>query len=335
MATDDRRGGANPSLGRMMTPAHRDGFWEDVDAALRDEAERMSPITVAPATGAGRTRTPPAAPRPPRPPRPARRAFTLSAAAVLLAAVVAALGLENGEPGGQLGTAAGTDPPIAAQEATGPAGARAAAVAWIDALAAGDMRRAWEELGPASKEAWASYEAFEGARGSFTEGLARWASVDGIERTVATVRTGPRGPLHVVTFSGERRLLDTPVDGAYAVVVREPAAGDYELEPFTPQGTIGLQFVAPVPGDQPAPWSPNEPVVIAVPAAETDVALVIDGSPNPVPPIAPGRESQEGVELAYRPQAGWSPGRHVVTAFALYGDGTPAATAAVLQVGAE
>lgn len=331
MATDDRRGGARPPLGRMMTPAHRDGFWEDVDTALRNEAGRMSPVTVAPATGAGRAPTPPAAPRPPR---PARRAFTLSAAAVLLAAVVGALGLENGERGGQIGTAAGTGPPTSTQEGTGPAGARTAAVEWIDALAAGDMRRAWEGLGPASKEAWASYEAFEGARGSFAEGLARWASVDGLEITAATVRTGPRGPLHVVTFSGERRLLGTPVDRAYAVVVREPVPGEYEVEPFTPQGTIGLQFVAPVPGDQPAPWSPDEPVVIAVPAAQTDVALVVDGSPSPVPPVATGRQSEEGVELAYRPEAGWSPGRHVVTAFALYGEGTPAATAAVLEVGA-
>lgn len=329
MATDDRRGAARPPLGRMMTPAHRDGFWADVDAGLRAEARRMSPITVAATAGEADV-----APAPARAGRPARRAFTLSAAAILLAVVVATLGLENDDRTGQIGAATGTDPPAPTQDDNGPAGARAAAVDWIAALAAGDMRGAWEDLGPASKEAWASYEAFEAARASFTEGLAQWASAERLEVTATTVRTGPGSPVHVVTFSGRRHLLGTPVDGGYAVVVREPAPGTYELEPFTPQGTIGLQFVRPAPGDQPSPWSPGEPVVIAVPDAEAEAVLVVDRAPDPVQPVATGRPTPEGVELSYRPEAGWSPGRHVVTAFAVYGDGTPAATAAVLQVGA-
>ncbi len=329
MATDDRRSAARPPLGRMMTPAHRDGFWADVDAALRAEARRMSPITVATAAREADVTPPPA-----RAPRPARRAFTLSAAAILLAVVVAALGLENGDRAGQIGTATRTDPPATTPDDNGAAGARAAAVDWIAALAAGDMRAAWEDLGPVSKEAWASYEAFEGARASFAQGLAQWASAERLQVTATTVRTGPGGPVHVVTFSGQRHLLGTPVDGAYAVVVREPAPGTYELEPFTPQGTIGLQFVRPAPGDQPSPWSPGEPVVIAVPDAEAEAALVVDGAPDAVQPVATGRRTPEGVELSYRPEGGWPPGRHVVTAFAVYGDGTPAATAAVLQVGA-
>jgi hypothetical protein len=277
------------TIDHLQTPQHRAGFWEDVDAGLQAEARQMAPA---------------------RRPRRARRAFTLSAAAVLLAVVVAAAGLGGSDGGTSIGVA---DPPI---QDDGPTGARAAAIRWVGALATGDMRHAWDALGPASQEAWASFEAFEDARDSFAGGLAQWAGA-GVDVTVTQVRAAPRTPMYVVTF--------TRLDTADAVVVRETTSG-YALEPFTPHDTIGLQFVGT------GPQSPDEAVVVSVPDERTEVALVIDGAQDSVVPTATGGSSPHGIELGYIPAGGWAPGRHIVTAFALYADGTPAATAVTFHV---
>lgn len=283
-------GTADRPLHHLQTPDHRPGFWADVEAGLRAEAQGARPAA--------------------RPPRPVRRAFTLTAAAILLAVVVATAGLRDHEVTTPIDTA---DRPVpSAVQDEGPA---RAATAWIRALADGDMRLAWDELGPASKEAWASFEAFAGAEGSF--GLAQWAG-EGVDVTVTRVRAAPRDPMYVVTFARGSE--------AYAVAVRGLPSG-YAVEPFTPHDTIGLQFVAP------GVHAPQDPVVVAVPDEQTEASLVVDGAADPVTPAPTGRRNPQGIELAYLPAGGWPPGRHVVTAFALYEDGTPAATAVVFDVG--
>ena len=194
------------------------------------------------------------------------------------------------------------------------------------------MAAAWAALGPASQDAWESFEVFEAARTGFSEGLATWAAAQ--HRTVeATALPDLDGrAAFVVTFTGERRLEGTAVNDAYAVVVRETSAGLPKLEPFTPSDTIGLQFVEPGKSDQPTGWTGEQPVIIGIPDRNTQAWLVIDGSAELVQPTPNAGQTEDGVELSYLPEGGWRPGRHVVTAYAVYPDGTPAATATVFDV---
>jgi len=325
------------ALDRVPTPEHEFGFWHELDRRLDHlppspiglqsplgTQDHMAPgreITTAPATLAilearpakGRARPP--------------RWLLVAAAVVIVASVAGAIGAIGGSDKGDVHV--GTQPPSPTSTSVPPATATAqdAALAWLDKMAAGDLRSAWDALGPTAKDAWPSFDAFAAARSSFSEGIASWATADG--RQAGTVAVGPAGQpaFYVTTITGVRHAEGTTEDGAIAIIVRDEGAGRHTIEPFSPAGSAGLQLTAPASAAHAPSVDRSAPVTATAPTDTARLQFVLDRDTAVVEPT----QNRAG-QAQYAPPQGWSPGRHVVTAVLVSGTGAPMATAVVFQV---
>jgi hypothetical protein len=359
MTIDERDRVVARALRRLATPEHGPEFWAELDARLAGVNEPTR-ATVPDAVVTAVDDAPVIELRPAEGRERSTRRKTLrwtrigpvAAAAAIIAVFAGVLGTRDGgddtnrrivlaaPPETTVAPAAPDSSAATSQPAPqGSAGvdtndvAQRAAVGFIDALSTGDMKTAWDMLGPASRDTWQSYNAFNAARSGFSEGLGTWASAT--NRTVSTTtvlvddKTGDS--LHVVTFTGERRPEGMPTSDPYAMVVRVKAAGGVEAEPFTPHDTIGLRFVSPPKGDTPARVAANATISVELPAGYRSIAFVVDG--DAVSEGLGRGDAQNGSRASYSaPSGGWAKGRQVVSAFAIYGDGTPAATAVMFEV---
>jgi hypothetical protein len=265
------------------------------------------------------------------------------AAAVLVIAVSAAAAISlmsGGDDGARVGTTPATDVlpaptptptgpvttmangPTTATAGTTPATvadrrdeARVTALAWIDHLAAGETRAAWDLLGPATRRDWGSYDRFADARTGFAEGLGSWASAP--DRTVSTTTVSTDvGKVHVVTFSGVRQAEGMTELATEAIVVIDDRPGRQLVERRV------LTAGAPT---ATAPEQRYDPVRVTGLPPETGVVMIVDDD---------GLFSitRDGDTAVHRPASGWSPGRHTVTAVVIKGPDVPMALPVVFDL---
>jgi hypothetical protein len=343
MTIDERDRVVARALGRLPAPEHGPDFWAGVDARLAAANEPPQPAArdAAVADGDAPVIELRAAERSERSTRErsARRwtrVAPLAVAAAIVAVVAGVLATRDSSDDARsrvvLAAPSETTLPLPNTNSPAPANgadevAERAAITFIDALSNGDLRTAWDMLGPASRDTWQSFDAFSGARSGFSEGLGTWASAS--NRTVSTTRvwvddkTG--ASLHVVTFMGERRPEGMLTTEPYAMVVRVKSAGGVDVEPFTPHDTVGLRLLKPV-EVSPVSSTEDSPVVLETPTGTKSLALVVDAD-------LVSTWSRPSTRVAYSPARGWPRGNHLVTAFAVYADGTPAAMAVSFATG--
>jgi hypothetical protein len=309
---------ARAALDRLPTPEHRAGFWDDLDRRLNDERR----VVVASPRAGDVLDLRSLAEHDGIAPRKARRRMLLPAAAVvLLVGAIAATLLATREdrhatvtlhPPSTSTTVATTTTPAT------PAEASATVLQWLERLAAGDMRGAWDLLGPTAREGWGSYDAFAAARSGFAEGMATWLTAANRKIGTATVTSDAAGAFYVVTITGTRQVEGNVEDGVVSIVVREDPAGRLSLEPFSPQ-SAGLTITPPA--------SPSSTLTIQPPTADGELFVVLDrdGAAEPV-------RIDDAGSATFRPPGGWTPGRHVATAVMVTSSGTPMSAAVVFDI---
>ena len=336
------------ALQLLPVPDHDDAFWARLDATLAQEpapgVARREPLrAVAPgraADRAGTSRQPTTVPlveleaRPAHgvvPPAMRRRSnVVLSAIAVAAAVVVVVAGtsLVRSRTGDDADTDA-ADAPEATVEGettssvstlTAPDDepAVAAVVAWVNALAGGDMEAAWDALGPASQAHWGSMSAFAAERSGLAEGFGAWSTGTPDDVVLTSLRTTGDDELVVVTLIGTVDQEGSRVSRADAFPVRLTGE-DAVIELYAYAGE--LEIVVPEPADQgharPTVASGDE-LVVVVPEGVPAPVLRLDDGEILVCGEAPGTEltvleGASGQRCGYAPEGGIPAGERVLT----------------------
>lgn len=329
MTDHARRPASSEPLRHLPTPEHGPTFWADLDARLSQQDD----ATVA------------LAPNPPPPPIPTAPPLTVPAevseapllrdggdrrsarfprsALLVAAAIVALVGVtivrtavhDRAEHHVMV-----TNPSPTTGVSSPAAEAKAEAVAWLDALSHGDMRIAWDHLGPAARGSWSTYDQFAAGRTEFSEGLATWANADDLNVGAVALDSTSGPATFVVTLTGTRHVEGMDETGGIPMLVQQTATGGYTVEPFFPAGSTGAQLEIQGVGNA-AQISPDTPVTLTAPPGGR-LILVLDRDQATV---TPSRTAMGAA--SYRPPGGWTPGRHTVTAVIT---GTPAPLADVI-----
>ena len=229
-----------------------------------------------------------------------------------------AAGAGDGAPsstvGAALSAAAGDDP------------AAAVVVEWLQAVAAGDVDRAWALLGPASQAHWGSASALAGERSALAEGYGAWASAEPDAVLVTPLGTSGDREVVVVTLVGAVEQEGTVSTRADAFPVH---LGEDEglLELYASAGV--MEIVIPedaAPDGSRPPMAPADEIVLVVPEAVEAPLLRLDDGEVVVCGEAPGTELTQlegasGQRCGYAPPGGLPAGDHVLTAAFTSGDG--------------
>jgi hypothetical protein len=328
------------ALERWPTPEHSSEFWSELSEHLAAQSQTTprAQVKLAAESPGARVDAAPAdiptitelRPMPTTPTRRHPRWLPAAAAVAVVAATAGLVGVmsnrsSTGDQGVQI---AGQPAPLGTgADARDSSRAQHAALEWLDLMAEGDLRSAWEMLGPTARDAWVTFDAFEDARTGFSEGIALWATAERREVGTISIDTAGDEALHVTTISGVRHPEGMTEDSAVTILVREDAAGRHTIEPFFPAGSAGLRFNAPVPAAEPPLMDRDAPVVVALPAENADLRLILDRDASLVTP------EQDGSGLTtFVPSGGWTPGRHTVTAVLVSGTGAPMAAVVVFEV---
>ena len=324
------------TLERLATPEHHGEFWSELGEQLATQTQTTprQGRTIAESSHAGVAAAPSDVPantelrRVPATTTQRHPRRLLAAAAVALVAATAGLiGATSNSPDQGVQVTGQPEPLGPGADTRDASRAPRAALEWLDLMAEGDLRTAWEMLGLTARSAWVTFDAFDGARTGFSEGIALWATAERREVGTISIDTAGDEVLHVTTITGVRHPAGMIEDSAVTILVREDAAGRHTIEPFFPAGSAGLRFNAPVPAAKPPLMDRDAPIVVAVPAENTDLRLIIDRDASLVTP------EQDGSGFATLvPSGGWTPGRHTVTAVIVGGTGAPMAAAVVFEV---
>ncbi|MGV3759939.1 MAG: hypothetical protein ACO1PW_10435 [Actinomycetota bacterium] len=203
--------------------------------------------------------------------------------------------------------------------------AAAAVVAWIDAIAAGEMEAAWELLGPESQAYWGSFEAFAAERTGFAEGYGAWRVAD--PTFLVTPLEGTSEELVLVTLVGAVPQEGTTIHRADTF----PVLLGGEVALLEPHGSAGVMEIV-VPDDPaedgtPASVGTDEELVLVVPEGVSAPVLRVDDGEPVVCGQPPGTEltDLEGTparRCGYAPEGGLPSGEHVLVAAFTSPDGT-------------
>ena len=215
--------------------------------------------------------------------------------------------------------------------------AEEAARAWVQAIGAGDLDRAWDLLAEPSREYTRGRAAFEAGRTSLAESWGAWAGAEGVAyRTIAIPGLGseeatdlpadiPR--LAVVILSGSVAQEGRTEFGAVSLPVRG-TVGSARVDPFT-DVAIALE---PGPAESGThPRIPGATVLSAYTPAAAKVWFVLDDRAPVAPDDVEGADGDQQY-VSITPAPVLSTGLHTVTVAALTVDGRVASRSTVYDV---
>jgi len=351
------------ALQLLPVPAHRGGFWAELDGRLDAASgvvrpEVQTPL-VASAPSTGRLTAISSAPAEERDPASLALvplALRRSSNAVLVAMAVAAAAVVVVAGGTLLRDRQATESvDLADQEASGEIDAllddqqlegtlvsmsaddeertSEAVLAFIGALHEGDAATAWDALGPASRAQLGSQAALEARLGDLD--LGAWAAAEPEQVLVTPLTSDGDDLIAIVTLVGEIEVDGVLEARADAFPIRV-AEGDVLLEAFASAGQIelvvpeGLDDLA----ERPLVTSDDEVVLVLPEGANAPVLRLDDGS-IVVCGEAPGTElvaldDLPGRRCAYQPDTGISPGDHTLTVAFMSADGGEISAESVL-----
>lgn len=180
---------------------------------------------------------------------------------------------------GETTTTGGGETTTTALAPIGMASAEDAVLAWIDALAAGDLDTAWALLDVAAQDAVGGRAAFEDLRTDLAEGFGAWA--DAVDRVayVAVVEETFQSEVEVVTLVGEVTQEGDTVESLAAVPAIIRSDVGFQVLAFV-RGDL-VEFVRPVPidpadPDAATPLPATGPIEVVVPETATLVVISVD-----------------------------------------------------------
>lgn len=317
------------ALRRIDVPDHGPDFWHDLEARLATTAPSGGPDTLGRTTGPDGGDTDDEGPdlvdlRDARARHLGRRTglrWQLVAAVLVIVALLLGVGLLDGasdeESRVDVADEPGDDgrPPAPSVADPGPQEpvegweqwSASLADIWLDAVAAGEVDKAYGFLAPASKEAISLGE-FRAVSTGLAEGAGAFTT-SGVERSTFTIERTEGPQVTVVLYSGEIEREGMIETASFPVVVVAPAdtgAGGvvFTLDPL----------IEPVPVT-PAGQTLTSPLDVSVsPSAEAWVS--IDGSPAQPVPVGSGPTGQVSIDV----EALAGPGTHTVVLVAAEGD---------------
>jgi hypothetical protein len=353
------------ALQLLPIPEHGADFWSDVDAVLATEPvpaprplkrDTRRTLVADPATAAGTAApgrvlelvpdhstalVPPALRR--------TSNLVLSAVAVAAAVMVVVAGTtlvrqRSGDSPDAAEVAGSTDDTEAPSASTTALAALSgsdaevpteAVLAWVAALADGDMTTAWDALGPASQAHFGTKSAFAAEESAMAEGYGVWSATTPDDVLVTPVAVGGDGKVVVVTLVGTVAQEGTEQRRADAFPVRI-VDGEARVEPFAFAGELEIVVPEPVPagGSRPLVRADDELIVVVPRGVEAPMLRLDDGDAL-VCGDAEGTELTElddapGQRCSYQPEGGIAAGKRVLTVAFLAPDGSGVAAEAVL-----
>jgi len=351
------------ALRLLPVPPHGAPFWDDLDVRLRAEGasatapRRAAPLTAAPpahrpAPTILELRPDPAlALVPPALRRRSNGVLAVAAVAAAVLVVVAGAALVRQRSADDVGTtetAGSTEDPGAISTltsttdtttATAPTGeddevSSAAVLAWVAALAEGDLDAAWDALGPASQQQWGSKAAFEQERSGLAEGYGAWAAATPDHVVVTSLLASGDGSVVVVTLVGEVQQEGTVQHRADSFPVRV-VDGSAQLEPFAFAGEVEIVIPEPVPDGGTRPVVDGDELIVVVPEGVEAPIVRLDDGPTLVCGEAPGTELTDldqapGQRCSFTPEGGIPAGSRVLTVAFLSPDGSAISAESVL-----
>ena len=342
------------ALQLLPIPAHDDGFWTRLEAALDTEAPLEMPVEphrvlVAKALDDEVDRSP-AAPVdldvdssralvPPAFRRPSNVVLAaLAAAAVVVVAVAGNTLMDDrdttvNDPSASpaletlVEDAQTDDSTLSALSKDTADDSSDAVLAWVDDLDSGDADAAWSSMGATSQAYFGTQDDFEAAMADLTEAYGPWSAAEPDTVMVTPVTSGDDATIAVVTLVGTVQQDGVAQHRADAVPVRI-VDGDVVVEPFASAGD--LEVVIPEPstdgGDSADVLGLQEELVFVVPSGAEAPVLRLDTGDTLVCGQADGTELTDldeapGQRCAYLPDGGFEPGSHTVTVAFLAPDG--------------
>ena len=210
---------------------------------------------------------------------------------------------------------------------------------WVDSLASGDLRAAWELLSPISRHHYGSFRYFEDEAKAWADGVGAWSNAPSTDWYETHITSTGDGTLYAVTVAG---AVSVDQQGTTTWIVRALEGEDPKIETIThgaafiepkvPDGDPTSQDRAGVMAPETLPAKPKFRAEVAA-SAEPRVTFTVLGLDKP--PFHYGPAKPEG-RYAYAEWAPMSPlpkGLHVVQMVVEHDDGGIAAASALFEVG--
>lgn len=231
------------------------------------------------------------------------------------------------EPGADpTSSAPPTEPPAPAGSDPRAEEAEEVVLAWVAAADQGDVRAAWELLGPESRQMQDQAGLERLMKSALREGWGAWAYAEDLAVTVVPLAEVDGEQLWVVELSGVVPQEGPPAPARVAIVARTPldgGSGQATVEPFIPGAAAGVVAV-PLPGE---PFGGSIP--LGIEAGNLGYVVMVDGQvqSEPALEIAPG-----GAVTAWRPVVPLPAGSHTVTVAYVARSGAPVMNWATFEI---